>query len=500
MMPTDHAHRRRTPGTVLGMDDREIAAALAADHHSGLAMLYDAYANRLYDYCRGMLRDDSVAGDALHDTLLLAVDRIAQLRDPNRLRPWLYAIARNECLRLAKNQRRHTALEEIPEPSDPSVDLDRTVAAEQARHLVTTAAASLSAREQEVLALSLRHDLGNAGVGAVLGVSDNHAAALVSRARDALERAVTALATVQTGRAECAQLSAIVGAWDGTFDSVRRKRVSRHIVDCPTCGAHSRSRARAAAMFSAVPFGALPLVWRDRALAAAAQPDKIATVSHRTEPFDDAGFPVPLDRATGRTALPWAVVTAIAALLLGAIVVGGANAQVGAVGRFADAGGIATSSPPVISAERSAAPTVSLEATPTVTANPTVARPGAPPPPSRPTPATPSVSPRTAPVTVTGSATDVSATPCGPWSAAITGVVMNGTASSVVAEWSGPDGARNSVPLTAVSTAADGWRGRFDRLPAGTTTWQLTATVRGTPNLQPIRSPTYTITHQRCID
>lgn len=46
-----------------------------------------------------MLRDRDEAADVLHDTFLVAGARLHHLRDPAKLRPWLFAIARHETLR-----------------------------------------------------------------------------------------------------------------------------------------------------------------------------------------------------------------------------------------------------------------------------------------------------------------------------------------------------------------------------------------------------------------
>ena len=74
-----------------------VAAVVAADP-DGLAAAYDQFAAPLFDYCRRMLPDPDAAG-AVRDTFVIATSRLEGLRDPDRLRPWLYAVARNECLR-----------------------------------------------------------------------------------------------------------------------------------------------------------------------------------------------------------------------------------------------------------------------------------------------------------------------------------------------------------------------------------------------------------------
>ena len=84
------------------MRDSEIVASIAAGHSGGLAEAYDKYAGPLYEYCRSMLTDAGDAADAVQDTFVIAAARAAGLRDPERLRAWLYAVARGECLRITR--------------------------------------------------------------------------------------------------------------------------------------------------------------------------------------------------------------------------------------------------------------------------------------------------------------------------------------------------------------------------------------------------------------
>ena len=79
------------------MDDREIVEAIVDGDLSGLAAAYDEYAESLYGYCRWMLAEPEDAADAVENTFVIAAGRLDRLRDPRKLRPWLFAVARNEC-------------------------------------------------------------------------------------------------------------------------------------------------------------------------------------------------------------------------------------------------------------------------------------------------------------------------------------------------------------------------------------------------------------------
>jgi hypothetical protein len=80
------------------MQDHAVVAAVIAGDADGFAAAYDQYATSLYACCRAVLPEPEAAGAVL-DTFLIATVKLDGLRDPDRLGPWLHAVARNECLR-----------------------------------------------------------------------------------------------------------------------------------------------------------------------------------------------------------------------------------------------------------------------------------------------------------------------------------------------------------------------------------------------------------------
>jgi RNA polymerase sigma factor (sigma-70 family) len=91
----------RTPSTPLtdAEHDREVLAAIAAGDPAGIATAYDRYAAGLYGYCHWMLHDAAGAAESVRDTFVLAAATPGELPEPAKLRPWLFALARNECRR-----------------------------------------------------------------------------------------------------------------------------------------------------------------------------------------------------------------------------------------------------------------------------------------------------------------------------------------------------------------------------------------------------------------
>src|ERR1035437_9486585 len=80
------------------MEDPEVVAAIVAGDPARLAEAYDRYAAPLYSDCCSMLGEPADAADAVQDTFLIAAAKLRGLRDPGKLRPWLYGVARNESL------------------------------------------------------------------------------------------------------------------------------------------------------------------------------------------------------------------------------------------------------------------------------------------------------------------------------------------------------------------------------------------------------------------
>src|SRR5512146_433453 len=325
------------------MEDPEVVAAIVAGDPAGLAEAYDRYATPLYSYCRALLREPADAADAVQDTFLVATAKLRDLRDPARLRPWLYAVARNECFRRLRAGKALSALDEAADIPATSAEVGATAEQAELSQLIRAAMDGLNPGDKDVIELSLVSELDNDELAAALGVSRNHAHAVLSRARSQLERSLGALIVARTGRDACAGLDSMLAGWDGRLTVLMRKRISRHIDDCEICGERKRRELTPAMFAGAVPIAALSLKalpaafspgFRDQLLRVLADRSPAGTahrlgVANRAAPFGPNGFPKP---ASPPGAAPWrrirhhpqAVVAAaaVAVMVAGAIVAG----------------------------------------------------------------------------------------------------------------------------------------------------------------------------------
>jgi len=304
------------------MGDSEVVASIVAGDPEGLAEAYDRYADPLYKYCRSMLSDPADAADAVQDTFVIAASRLAGLREPERLRAWLYAVARNECLRILRAKKPTSALDEAPDVTDDVADVGEDAERAELRALVENAVGGLNPTEREVVELQLRQGLEPAEMAAVLGVSLNHAHSLLSRARNQLEICLGVLLVGRAGREDCSELSSMLAGWDGRLTALLRKRVHRHIEQCPTCSDRRAFELRPAMLLGlspAVAMGAAAaesfrlaapvpagLKAHTLALASGQGPTEIAhraVVLGRTGSFAKHGFPKPAHHAGAKAGL-----------------------------------------------------------------------------------------------------------------------------------------------------------------------------------------------------
>jgi RNA polymerase sigma factor (sigma-70 family) len=253
--------------------DADLVAAAASGDRTAFAAIYDRYANRLHDFCVGMLRDRDAAADCVQDAFCTAATKLTQLRDADKLRPWLYSIARNEALRHQRERRREEPTDMLPELETTEAGPETLAARNELADLVAMAAGGLSERDQTILDLTYRHQLDGLELAEVLGVSQSNAGTLVHRLRDTVERSLGALLVarrVHSAPDTCPELAADLDDWDGEFTVLTRKRVARHVESCAGCHAvRSRMLTPAALLGGAPVFIPAPAWLREPTLAAA---------------------------------------------------------------------------------------------------------------------------------------------------------------------------------------------------------------------------------------
>ncbi|MGH3164564.1 MAG: sigma factor [Trebonia sp.] len=471
---------------------------------SGLAAVYDRYADHIYTYCRFLLREPADAVDAVEDTFLVAVERLPGPPDDEWLRPWLFAVARNACLSRLKSGQAATALDETGGAAVTGRDADRA--------LLRAALRGLTPAERDVIGM-LWHGLDIAEVALVLGIDRDAALARFSQARDRLELCAVTLVVVRAGRQSCPGLSALLGDWDGRLTVALARKLSRHVDHCPDCGAQRREELRPSLLLSLTPGALLGAAVTDEALRRAAVPTRMLrrqalSAAADSSPegaavrgmacrhqgsFRENGFPKPLETEVqgglrgprGRIGLAAAAVVVIAAVGVafasgGGQPSGAAGAGAGLDGRTQQSGGASVNTVGGTQPTGSRSPGVSPSASPlsSPSASPTPA------PTPTPTPETTSASPSAPP---SPSAKATSAKPS-PHVTATLSVPSEVTLRQVQGQW--PRQWQGSLTVTvsggSLSWSLSGDQGLSFSQRSGTASATIAITGQGRGDFGPI--------------
>lgn len=247
--------------------DADLVVSARGGDEGAFATLYDRYADRLHDFCYSMLRDPSEAADATQQTFVVAAEKLAMLREPEKIKAWLYAIARNDCLKRTRGRRREVGLDRIPEPAAHGHSSEQTLEGEELRNLVWSAADGLNERDRALLELNVRQGLDGQELADAMGMKASQVYVLMSRMRDQVERSLSALLVARTGRRDCPELDALLVDWKGRLNPLLRKRISRHVENCEVCLERRRAVVSPLALLGAIPIVPAPLFLRDRVLA-----------------------------------------------------------------------------------------------------------------------------------------------------------------------------------------------------------------------------------------
>lgn len=93
----------------------EVIASAAAGDDVAFARIVAAHHAELVRICHMVSRERSIAEEAAQATWSIAWRKLGTIRQPDRLRPWLLAVAVNETRKLLKQRSRRTRIELIGE-------------------------------------------------------------------------------------------------------------------------------------------------------------------------------------------------------------------------------------------------------------------------------------------------------------------------------------------------------------------------------------------------
>ena len=140
----------------------------------------------LWRYLRRLSGNDDVARDLAQDTWLRVLRGIASLREPARLRPWLFGIARRVAMDRLRFEYSRCEADDVDFDELPAAEFDPDVEAEGAA--LAAGLATLAIPEREALTLFYLRELTIEEIAALLGVPLGTVKSRLFRARHSLRR------------------------------------------------------------------------------------------------------------------------------------------------------------------------------------------------------------------------------------------------------------------------------------------------------------------------
>ncbi len=166
-----------------------VRVACEEDATRRFIQLYRELFSPIHGYVRFRVGDIHVAEDLTAQVFERALARLATVRDPGRVRAWLFTIARNAIADYRRSHRPATDLETAERLEHLWIDSPEgeAVQRDEWRRLASYLA-SLGERERELIGLKFAAGLTNREIGQVLDLSETNVAQIAHRAIVKLRR------------------------------------------------------------------------------------------------------------------------------------------------------------------------------------------------------------------------------------------------------------------------------------------------------------------------
>src|SRR5579884_1153879 len=192
-------------------------------------VLYERYHQKLYRYCRSILRNDADAQDALQATFAGAL--VALRRDQRNapLRPWLYRIAHNESISLLRRRSHQSGDELTIDMAGLASSAEQEVAERVRWRTLVEDLGRLPERQRGALLLRELSGLSHEEIAIALGTTTAGAKQTIFEDRQAL-------AAIEEGRAmNCEDVRRRIS--EGDRRVLRGRQVGAHLRACAACEA-----------------------------------------------------------------------------------------------------------------------------------------------------------------------------------------------------------------------------------------------------------------------
>jgi RNA polymerase sigma factor (sigma-70 family) len=213
----------RSPRVLGALSDEKLVEQVRRGNEAAFETVYDRHHRGILSFCRHMLGSPDEAEDAVQQSFISAYDAMRSDQRDIRLKPWLYAIARNRCLSILRARREEPAeLEDVP-----TAGLAEEVQQRSDLRALLGDLHGLPVEQRAALVLSEVGGLSHSEVGAVVGCEVAKVKSLVFQARTSL---------IESRRAReipCNEIREQLAT--ATGGALRRGPLRRHLRTCAGC-------------------------------------------------------------------------------------------------------------------------------------------------------------------------------------------------------------------------------------------------------------------------
>lgn len=241
---------RCSPALLRLAPDEALVERVRDGSEEAFTALYERHYRSILSYCRHMLRSREEGEDAVQQTFINAYRSMLGGDKELNLRPWLYRIARNQCISTLRSRR---TVVEVSEEHPSLVGLAQEVGSRSDLREMFRDLASLPDEQREALILTELHDNSHVEAADIIGCDKEKVKSLVFQARSSLMKSKEARdVSCEDIRS---QLSVLRGG------SLRRSLIRRHLTECEGCRGFDhevkRQRQAMALILPVIPTAAL---------------------------------------------------------------------------------------------------------------------------------------------------------------------------------------------------------------------------------------------------
>jgi RNA polymerase sigma-70 factor (ECF subfamily) len=252
--------------------DADLLAAARQGNPEALDALILRYQPRVFRFGVKMCGDRDEAGDVAQESLLALARHVREFRGDSSVSTWLYAIARNACLKRRRRSKFAPAREESLERLearqrdglfDPAVGPEQAAFGREVEATLTAAIAALETGEREVLVLRDIEGLSAPEVATVLGVSVDAVKSRLHRARVAVRARVAPVLGMPIAPPPAPDCPEILDRFsrylEGEIGPDVCAQMEAHLEGCGACRATCQSLRSTIALCRATPAEDVPL-------------------------------------------------------------------------------------------------------------------------------------------------------------------------------------------------------------------------------------------------